>query len=85
MCMIFDSPEINKKVVRKGKCYNHYFCALCGKELTKFNLKKGLMTQQRHFLITLKNGMQFRRCWNSTLCDKRRKAKRGVDIEKDKV
>lgn len=83
MCMIFDSPEINRKVMRKGVCFKHHFCAICGKELTKLNLKKGFMTQERHFLITLANGIQFRRCWNSTLCEKRRKTKRGVDIEKN--
>jgi hypothetical protein len=62
----------HRKVMRRGVCWNHHFCAYCGHELTKLNLKKGYMLQSQHFLVTLKSGIQVRKCWNDYFCGKRR-------------
>lgn len=70
--IIFGERVIATQVMRKGVCYKHHFCGVCGKELTKINFKKGFLTQERHLLITLSSGLQFRRCWNSTACERRR-------------
>lgn len=68
-----DLFKIKKRVImRRGICWNHHFCAYCGKELTKLNLKKGYMLQTTHYLITLENGIQVRKCWNEKYCTRRR-------------
>lgn len=70
--MYFGEVVVGKQVMHKGKCHKHHFCGICGKELTRINYERGFLTQERHLLITLANGVQFRKCWNSTICEQRR-------------
>ena len=72
---IFGERVLSRVVMRKGICHKHHFCGICGKELTKINYKKGFLIQERHILITLASGLQFRRCWDSKACEKRRRLK----------
>lgn len=56
---------------KKHKVYDHYFCAYCGKELTKLDYKTGYLKQQQHIIGYTAEGLQIRLCWQGNTCEKR--------------
>lgn len=67
------------KLVKKHFCYGHYFCAHCGKEITRLNMKNGWLSAVQHFLGETPSGAQLRYCWNRDKCKEIKRKKLGVD------
>lgn len=70
------------RVIRKSKAYDHIFCAGCGREITRFNLKTGELIQRQHFLCETELGIQLRFCWRRDNCEQRREERRRRRVSK---